>query len=219
MSNVNGNGQQNFANKHKKIAGIHDRVDELSKVLQEFGSGVERAVRTLQQQVSNMTEILDAVVGSIGDAEVTRIVLANRKERMLADEQKRRESIIAGIEKGTIKPIDKIVAPAEGEDPNKYLIALEELRNNPEGTEPPREKIEGSFVVTNLASAQLKEHMDKLVGKGVGVEFEAGKLQDGAISTAVVVGIYERVPAPLVAVPPPPADAPSPVQSESSPAV
>lgn len=196
--------KNNFQNKYKKIAGIHERADALEEALQEFGQGVERAIKTLQNQVSNMTEILDAVVASIGDKEVTDIVLQNRRERKLADEAKRKDSIAVGLEKGTIKVVDVVKVPAEGEDPNKYLIAIEEIRNSPDGKEPLREKIEGSFIVTTVTIPQFKDKLPELLGKPVGTEFEAGKLPDGAISTAVIVGLYERVPAPTIAVPPAP---------------
>lgn len=178
----------NFENKVKKLADINTRLDQQSKAImniEQIIPAVDRALRSTNEQLSQMAEIVDSLVQLVGVDAVSNAVGENRKKKVLQNEATRKTAVAQGLETGVLEVVDTIA-----DDPATF-IAFEELDDKDV-------RIEGSYYCLQLKGGPLAVYADELVGKQVGYKFKAKKLEnhtdDTKLNTGVILGIFKRLP-------------------------
>ena len=85
----------------QQVAGLAERLDQL-------GQAIDVALNNMNQQLSTAVEILNAVVGHIGEDKVVELIKENRKKADLEKVEKTKSQIGAMADSGLLVKADEV---------------------------------------------------------------------------------------------------------------
>lgn len=197
---------------------LNTRVKDLEEAFPQFVFSTDRAVGTMQNQLSHNTEIQNALVALIGEEQVISKIEELRILAEIKKAENRRAQVTDALEKGKIEPEETVRAvvfneeikdennPARVVDPGSYVAFVE---FDPEGVEVPY-----SYACVPLAKLKNVEHQKALTGQKTGFELPVEFKLDGqsaGTGKMVLLGVYKKNPNWKPPEAPKPEAAPAPV--------
>lgn len=180
---------------------LNSRVKELEDSFPQFVFSTDRAVSTMQNQLSHNTEIQNALVALIGEDQVIAKIEELRITAEIKKAENRREQVTAALQNGKIEPeevvrgvvVNPAIAdpnnPARIVDPGSYVAFVE---FDPEGREVPY-----SYACVPLAKLRNLDHQNALTGQKAGFELEIEfTIDDKPVGKGkmVLLGVYKKNP-------------------------
>jgi len=92
----------------KKTSVISERLDQLEQMLQSIVSSVNNGINQLGNQVGGVTEVLDAVVQTLGVETIQKIMGENRVAKAEAQSAAEKAALNELLTKGDVKAVEKI---------------------------------------------------------------------------------------------------------------
>jgi hypothetical protein len=156
-----------------RLDGLESEVDDLKQSFPRFAMGVQSVTSKINNEISDLREIVDAIIQLVGPSKVQRVMIENRLTKLQADADASSNAIAKKVEDGQLAKGDKVTE-------SSLIVGRE---SNADGTviEPGY----ASFVFGQVHQA-FKE---KLLNQSVGSVVE---LNDG--HKFEVLEIYVEVP-------------------------
>lgn len=169
------------ANAMERLDVLESQVEDVQKTIQQLAMAMNNALNQSSQQVAELRETLDAVVGLVGLGAVQSSLEESRLARMIAAAEETKANIAKALEEGKMVKTDKISG--------KSLIIGREFRAD--GTEIPP-----GFAAIQLVQVK-DDYRIKLLDQAPGFTMatEAGGKFE-------VMDVYEPVDKPAVAAAP-----------------
>ncbi len=195
------------ANAMERLDVLEAQADDVQKTLPNLARAVDQAVTNVSNEVHELRETLDAVVGLVGVAAVQQAIADSRLASMKAAAEGTKANIAKAVAEGNLVKAEKL-----GE---KSLVVGRELRAD--GTEIPP-----GYAAFSMSTVK-KSYREKLLGQAVGFvletdgggRFEVQGAYDGVEKKAPEP---EHAAAPAAEVPAPAAEAPTPAPAPEAPA-
>lgn len=210
----------------QKARDLSARVDSLETTLEEMAQEAipqfmfvtDQRMGVFQNQQSHQAEIIDALVGLIGEDNVLNAIAQNRLSVQVKRAEERRARVLKALEDGKIEPEEvirgvKTNEKGEVEDGGSY-IAFVTL--DAKGVEIPY-----SYACVPVGKLVKPEHQLAVAGQKAGFEIEVDvadeRGQPQGKGKMVLLGVYKDKASPVVAVVPDP-DGDAPDEDEVPPA-
>lgn len=167
---------------------LESQMDDVQKTLPQLAMGINEAINRLGQQLQDITETLDAVVGQVGLTAVQTAIADARLARMQASAETTKANIAKAVEEGKLVKVEKV-----GE---KSLLVGREL------------KADGAVIPPGYAAVSFtqvkQEYKEKLTGQAAGFsmdtdsggKFEVQEIYESVEAPAVVPAVVEAQPTP-----------------------
>jgi len=92
----------------KKTSNALERLDQVEKTVMNIVSAVNNSISQLGNQIGGVTEVLDAVVQTLGVETIQKIMSENRVAKAEAQAESEKAALAELLAKGDIKAVDKV---------------------------------------------------------------------------------------------------------------
>lgn len=158
----------------ERLDTIENQVKDVQQSLPRVLVAVNNALSQLGQQLSEMREFVDGIIGVVGTSEVSQAIAENRATRMKEQAEQTKLDIVKAIEDKRLVVADKVS--------DKSLVVGSEVDKS--GVEIPP-----GYAAVRFATLSEQEYKDKLLNQAVGAVIDTK--QGGKFT---VNAIYDFVP-------------------------
>jgi len=92
----------------KKTSNALERLDQVEKTVMNIVSAVNNSLSQVSQQLAGITEVLDAVVQTLGQETIQKVMTENRTAKAEAQAEAEKEALQELVAKGDIKAVEKV---------------------------------------------------------------------------------------------------------------
>lgn len=163
----------------ERIAAQEQRVIALEQGVASLTTGISRKLSQLEQESSNMAEILNACVGALGQDVVGKAVVEARIEKLKAQAEENKARVAAAVAEG------KLVV-AEEVSPVSIIVGREFAKDSTEPNPPGVIYINFNAVEPSLQPQLLSKKVGESIGTPPGGKFEVLEVYDPAPVSATL---------------------------------
>jgi hypothetical protein len=185
----------------ERLDSIENQVKDVQQSLPRVLVAVNNALAQLGQQLAEMREYVDGIIGVVGAAEVSQVIAENRATRMKEQAEQTKLDITKALEEKRLVAADKV-------SENSLVVGSEVDKA---GLEIPP-----GYAAVRFATLSEQDYKDKLLNQPVGTVLETK--QGGKFTVnAIYDFVPQEAPAALAPGPTPVADV-APTEQATAPA-